>query len=116
MTSFALIVGLLAGALSAWPAKNTQEVAEIGKQLYDRIAKLAEHWSNVGEKLGNAVEAYNSATSTLESRALVFARKLRDLKAASEDVEIEIVGPTDDMPRALKAPEFVALLKLEEGL
>lgn len=89
-------------------AKNAQEVADLGRQLYERIAKLGEHWANVGDKLGRAVEAYNSATTTLETRVLVSARRLRELKAGAEDVEIETIEPIERAVRVLQAPEFTA--------
>ena len=90
-------------------AKNAQEVADLGKQLYERVAKLGEHWANVGDKLGKAVDAYNSATSTLESRVLVSARRLRELKAGAEDLEIEVIEPIERTTRELQAPEFSAI-------
>ena len=66
-------------------AKNAQEVADLGKQLYERIVTLAGHWAEVGQRLDQAVEVYNESVGTLESRVLVSARRLRDLKAAPDD-------------------------------
>ncbi|MFL6714655.1 MAG: DNA recombination protein RmuC [Sulfurifustis sp.] len=105
------LIALLRAVAYGWRqealAKNAQEVAEYGKQLYERIAKLGEHWANVGDKLGKAVDAYNSASSTLESRVLVSARKLRDLKVGAEDAEIEAIEPLDRTPRAIHADELL---------
>jgi DNA recombination protein RmuC len=84
-------------------------VADLGKQLYERIGKLASHWNDVGEKLEKAVGSYNKSVVTLESRVLVTARKLKDLKAAPEDGEIEAAYAVDACPRALQAPELVAI-------
>ncbi|WP_205617524.1 DNA recombination protein RmuC [Pelomicrobium methylotrophicum] len=101
------LIALLRAVAYGWRqealARNAQEVADLGRQLYERIAKLADHWANVGDKLGKAVDAYNSATSTLETRVLVSARRLRDLKAAPEGVEIEAIEPVELTPRALRA-------------
>lgn len=106
------LIALLRAVAYGWRqealAKNAQEVADLGRQLYERIAKLGEHWANVGDKLGRAVDAYNGATSTLESRVLVSARRLRDLKAAPEDAEIEVIGSLDRTPRAVQATELLA--------
>jgi DNA recombination protein RmuC len=100
------LIALLRAVAYGWRqealAQNAKEVAELGRQLYERIVKLGEHWSNVGDKLGKAVDAYNSATTTLESRVLVSARKLRELKAAPEDVEIDLVEQLDRIPRTLQ--------------
>jgi len=56
-----------------------------------------------GSRLDKAVEAYNKSVATLESRVLVSARRLRDLKAAPEDVEIEAIAPIERTARALQA-------------
>jgi len=88
-------------------ALNAQQVADLGRELYERVAKLAEHWGEVGERLGKAVESYNKGVGTLESRVLVTARKFQGLQAAPEGEEIEAPEPVDTVPRALQAPELV---------
>jgi DNA recombination protein RmuC len=55
-------------------AVNAQEVAQLGRQLYERIGSLATHWSDVGDKLEKAVGAYNRSVGALETRVLVSAR------------------------------------------
>jgi len=103
------LISLLKAVSYGWRqealAQNSQEVADLGRQLYERIVTLGEHWANVGKRLDQAVEAYNSSVSTLERRVLVSARKLRDLKAAPEDVEIEAIEPVERTARALQAPD-----------
>lgn len=87
-------------------ARNAEEVAALGRQLYERLASLASHWSDVGEKLEKAVGSYNKSVGALETRVLVSARRFADLKAAPEGVEIEAAQPVDALPRALQAPEL----------
>ncbi len=60
----------------------------------------------VGSRLDKAVDAYNKSVATLESRVLVSARRLRDLKAAPEDTEIEPIEPVEQTTRALQAVEL----------
>lgn len=106
-----MLIGLLRAIALGWReealALNAQEVAELGKQLYERLGKLAGHWTEVGAKLGKAVDAYNASVGTLESRVLVTARKFQELKAAPEGEEIEAPMPVDVLPRAVAAPELV---------
>jgi DNA recombination protein RmuC len=101
------LIALLRAVAYGWRqealAKNAQEVADLGKQLYERIATLAGHWSNVGDKLGKSVEAYNDAVASLETRVLVSARKLSELKVGAEDVEIKSIEPVERVPRKLQA-------------
>ena len=89
-------------------ALNAQEVAQLGRQLYERVGTLAAHWSDVGDKLEKAVGSYNKSVGALEGRVLVTARKFVDLQAASpEDGELEAPQPVEIVPRALQAPELM---------
>ena len=89
-------------------AKNAQEISELGRTLYERIAKLAEHFENVGRSLARSVQSYNAAVGTLESRVLVTARRLKD-KGVSASEEFPELDTVDQTPRMLGAPEIVGL-------
>jgi DNA recombination protein RmuC len=108
------LVALLRAISYGWQqetiAKNAQEISELGRNLYDRIAKLAEHFESVGKSLSKAVQSYNSAIGTLESRVLVTARRLKDkgVTATEEFPELEAI---DQTPRALGAPELTGLFE-----
>jgi DNA recombination protein RmuC len=113
------LIALLRAIAYGWRqealAKNAQEVADLGKQLYERIVNLAEHWTDVGSRLDKAIDSYNKSVATLESRVLVSARRLRDLKAAPEDVEIEGIEPVERTVRQLQAQEMTPLPADGEG-
>jgi DNA recombination protein RmuC len=87
---------------------NAQEVADLGRELYGRVATLAGHWSDVGDRLGKAVTAYNKSVGALEGRVLVTARRFVDLKAAPADAELPAAEPIEAQIRQLQAPELVA--------
>src|SRR6185503_17421146 len=101
------LIALLRAVSYGWRqealAKNAQQVAELGKQLYERIATMADHWDTVGDRLNMAVKSYNEAVASLETRVLVSARRLRELKAGAEDVEIPSIEPIDLAARKLQA-------------
>ena len=105
------LIALLRAVALGWReealARNAEEVADLGKQLYERIGKLASHWTDVGSKLEKTVAAYNASVGTLEGRVLVTARRFKELGVATEDGEIEAPEPVDTVPRALQAPELV---------
>ncbi len=107
------LIALLRAVAFGWKqealAANAQEISALGRDLYDRLAVLADHWGDVGKHLGNAVGAYNKSVATLESRVLVSARKFRDLKAGPEDKEIRDLNPVEAIPRAVQAPELQTL-------
>jgi DNA recombination protein RmuC len=106
------LIALLKAIAYGWQqdtvAKNAQEISDLGRNLYDRIAKLAEHFENVGRSLSKAVQAYNGAVGTLESRVLVTARRLKD-KGVTSSEEFPELETVDHTPRLLGAPELVGL-------
>ena len=106
------LIALLKAIAYGWQqetvARNAQEISELGRSLYDRIAKLAEHFENVGRSLSKAVQAYNGAVGTLESRVLVTARRLKDMGVTPSE-EFREVETIDQTPRLLGAPELVGL-------
>jgi DNA recombination protein RmuC len=101
------LIALLRAVSYGWRqealARNAQQVADLGKLLYERIASLADHWGTVGQRLDQAVKSYNESVASLENRVLVSARRLRDLKAGAEDVEIAPIEPIELVTRKLQA-------------
>jgi DNA recombination protein RmuC len=112
------LIALLRAVAYGWRqealAKNAQEMADLGKQLYERLAMLSGHWNEVGNRLDKAVEAYNRSVGTLESRVLVTARRLRELKAAPDALEIQPLERVEGATRALQAPELTGPADDEE--
>jgi DNA recombination protein RmuC len=114
LTLIALLRAIAYGWQQEKIARNAMEISELGRQLYDRIAKLAEHWERVGKSLANAVAAYNGAVGTLETRVLVTARRLKDkgVTAAEELPDLETI---DQTPRPLGAPQLTGLFDEERS-
>ena len=81
-------------------ARNAQEISALGKELHERLRKLAGHITGVGTNLDRAVEAYNQAVGSLETRVLVSARKFAEL-GASVPEEITPLEPIETTSRAL---------------
>ncbi|MCX7149652.1 MAG: DNA recombination protein RmuC [Rhodocyclales bacterium] len=106
------LIALLRAVAYGWTqqalTENAERISVLGRELYDRIATVAEHWSRVGKNLGEAVGAYNDSVASMERRVLVSARKFRDLKVASEDKEIRDLNPVESLPRDVQAPELLA--------
>ena len=93
-------------------AENAEKMAKLGRELYDRIGTLAGHWQKVGKNLDSAVDAYNKAVGSLETRVLSSARKFRDLQVGGGVVsEVE---PIDHAARPLLAPEMQPVPTEEE--
>jgi DNA recombination protein RmuC len=102
------LIALLRAVAYGWRqeqiAQNAQLISDLGKQVYDRMKSFISHFDAVGSSLKRAVETYNKAVGSLESRVLVSARKFKELGAASGDAMMEVV-PVEEIPRELAAPE-----------
>jgi DNA recombination protein RmuC len=81
-------------------ARNAHEISELGRELHERLRKLATHITGVGTNLDRAVEAYNQAVGSLENRVLVSARKFAELGASVAE-EIPELEPIETTARAL---------------
>lgn len=76
-------------------ALEARQIGALGKELYDRLAKAVGDLRVVGSGLNTAVKNFNTFASSLESRALVSARKLRDMNIEPGAREIETIAPVE---------------------
>ncbi len=102
------LIALLRAVAYGWRqeqiAQNAQVISDLGKQVYDRLKTFITYFDAVGSSLRKAVETYNRAVGSLESRVLVSARKFKELGAAGGDEIMEVV-PIEETSRELAAPE-----------
>jgi DNA recombination protein RmuC len=98
------LIALLKAVAYGWNqeklARNAQEISALGKELHDRLRLLGAHIDNVGKGLDRAVESYNKAVGSLESRVMVSARKFVELGAPVTD-EIAELNPIETTTRNL---------------
>lgn len=111
----------LASPVSLWAVLKTvaftwqQEVLtdeakmlfDLSKELYARVAKLAEHADALGGAIERSVKAYNQFASSLETRVLVTARRLESL---DESKVIPAPRVIEEQPRQLTAAELTEAL------
>jgi DNA recombination protein RmuC len=80
-------------------AKEARQIGELGKELYERLAKAADDLRKVGSGLSTAVNNYNSFVASFETRSLVTARKFRELNIEPGRREIDVLAPVEALPR-----------------
>lgn len=107
------LIALLRAVAYGWRqeqiAQNAKEISELGRELYKRCSILGGHMAELGSSLQRAVEFYNKAVGSLESRVLVTARRFNELGAAGQGIEIEELGQLDVVSRSVQAPELLEL-------
>ena len=80
-------------------AKEARQIGELGKELYERLAKAADDLRKVGSGLSTAVNNYNNFVASFETRSLVTARKFRELNIEPGRRDIDVLTPVEALPR-----------------
>jgi DNA recombination protein RmuC len=105
------LIALLRAVAYGWRqevlAENAKAISQLGQEIYARLSVFGEHIQKLGNGLNAAVNAYNNAVGSLESRVLVSARRFKELGASAIGAEIEEVSPVDSSPRLLQSSELL---------
>jgi len=103
------LIGLLRAISYGWKqtalTRSAADIIALGRELYDRLAKLGSLADKLGKSLDSTVKAYNAVIGSMEGRALVTARKLGTMEVA--DAEIEPPCAVDTSVRSLSAGELL---------
>lgn len=95
-------------------ARNAREVADLGRELYKRIAKMADHVTKMGKGLTSATDAYNAFVGSLERQVLSQARRFEQLKVEHQGTNIAELEPIDVRVREVQslAPPSLTLVEV----
>ncbi|MCR9193455.1 MAG: DNA recombination protein RmuC [Hyphomonas sp.] len=89
VTTPSTLIGLAKTVAYVWRqekmTENAREAAQLGQQLYERIAKMAEHIEKLGKSLNTSVGHFNAMNSSLDKRVMPTMRKFQDLSIAPPD-------------------------------
>ncbi len=104
------LIALLRAVAYGWRqeriADNAQAISNLGKELYERLRNLTDHFMSVGRNLDRAVDSYNRAIGTLESRVLTSARRFTELGSDSKEV-IQFPSTIEKTSRGVQSPELL---------
>jgi DNA recombination protein RmuC len=103
------LIALLKAVAFGWRqeaiAENAQQISDLGRELYERIRTLAEHFDDVGDHLGKSVLSFNRAVGSLEKRVLPQARRFQALGVGSTKDMVEL-NALEVAPVGVVAPEL----------
>ena len=99
----ATLLALLLTVAHVWKqeslAVNARDIANEGRELHKRMADLSRHLAKLGRALKSALETYNGAVGSFDSRVVPAARRFEELRAASADVHLEPLLEVEVLPR-----------------
>ncbi len=105
-TLFALCKAVAYGWRAEEQTRNADKVAQLGRQLYQRLSVMGGHVEGLRKALEGAVGKYNQFVGSLESQVMVSARRFEDLQVDHEGKEMPELAPVEQTPRALARPEL----------
>jgi len=110
------LIALLRAVAYGWKqekiAESAEEISELGRELYNSLRIMTEHFANVGTNLNRAVGSYNEMVGSLETRVLTKARRFSEhgVKASQQ---IPDTTPVEKSARTLQSPDL-SLFPLHE--
>lgn len=104
-TFIALLKAVAYGWQQEQVTNSAQEINRLGKELYERFAVVLEHFSRTGLSIRKAVETYNEAARSMESRLVPSIKRFKDLGVSSAK---EIESPVE-ISQTAKSIEHLAL-------
>lgn len=106
------LVGLLRTVELGWRqeriAAEAQQIATAANELYGRVGVFLRHFSKAGRQLNSAVNAYNEALGSAESRVLPQLRRIQEL-GATRDEEVEVPQRIERRTKPVVAQELEEL-------
>jgi DNA recombination protein RmuC len=103
-----MLIALLRTIAAVWNeekvAESARAVNELGRELYERLTVMTDHFVMLGKRLDGAVQAYNQSVGSLERRVLPQARKLTEhgVRPKKELPELEAIERSTQPPQTVE--------------
>ena len=114
MTLMAVLRAVSYGWKQQQLAVNAEEIQQLGRELYDRLATMVEHLDRVGTNIKQAADSYDRFIGSLEQKVLPSARRFKELGVTSTK-EIEAPDPLRLAMRKVQKEELTPLLDLDDS-
>jgi DNA recombination protein RmuC len=88
MTLMAILRSVAYGWKQQQLAVNAEEIQQLGRELYDRLATMVDHLDRVGTSIKQAADHYDRFIGSLEQKVLPGARRFKELGVSTtKDLE-----------------------------
>ena len=108
MTLVSLLLVVAHGWRQQGLAENLDKIRDSGQELYARLLKMNEHFSNLGDAIEKTVKTYNQTVGSLEQNVLPSARKFKELRPANAE-QLETLREIEPTPRSLNPSKWKVL-------
>jgi DNA recombination protein RmuC len=83
-------------------AENAQAVHDLGRELYRRLGRMAEHIARCGDALGRSVQHYNQFVGSLEHSVMPQARRFNELQVEGTAAGLPLLRQVELQARELR--------------
>jgi DNA recombination protein RmuC len=105
-TLMALLRAIAFGWRQEQIGRNAQEIADLGKEIYDRFQPFIQHINKTSDCISQTTVSFNKMIMSLERRVMVSVRKFKELGAAG-DTELPEIQPVEQMPMKSQSTEKI---------
>ena len=103
------LLAILRAVAYAWQqqaiAHNAEEIQQLGRDLYERLTKMVEHFEGIGAHLKQAADDYDKFIGSLEQKVVPAARRFKELGVSSAK-ELEAPSQLNLVVRRVKKNDF----------
>lgn len=82
-------------------AESIYEMSDAGVELYQRANTMLGHFSKVGSNLNSAVNSYNSAVGSMETRVITQLEKIKNIGGTLTKDELTAMKPIETAIRPI---------------
>ncbi len=113
------LIALLRTVAVSWQQhslnENAKEIGRAGVELFDRLSTYADHMKKIKDGLQKAVNAFNQASGSWESRIVPSISRMRDLGGREAEEGIPLIGHVDGYMKTLKLEREDGISGSDEG-
>jgi len=101
-TLISLMWAVAHGWQQAQIEENARKIFDEGKELFNRSRIMLDHFADIGPALKKAVDKFNSASKSLDTRFMPSVRRLAELGAGDQN-ELPSLDAVESTPRELES-------------